>query len=193
MTDNSMFEEVASDGPSDSQLFEIKELADKAVLVASGVAELEEALKEQKKELNDLQQNQLPQKMTEIGMEEFKLEDGTKIEIKDYLGGSLPKDVDGKAAALSYIEDVMEMGSIIKRSFQVNFGKGEDEEAGAFRELIEVEFPEFKETLGVNHQTLGSAARELLSNGSPLKDGKPINLDVLGLFAGKAAKVKLPK
>ena len=82
---------------------------------------LEENLKECKKNLMKLTDEDLPQLLTELGMSSFKMADGSSVEIKKTYGASIP--VANRAQAYQWLRD-NGFGDIVKNVVACNFGMG---------------------------------------------------------------------
>lgn len=164
----------------------LKEVADDAVALERQVADVEATLKEMKRELHKVKSEVLPAKMAEAGVSDLKLADGTSISIKDFVSGSLPKDPALKASAIKWLED-NEAGGLIKSTVKAVFGKGEHAAATALAEGLVKDGYQTDLDNGVHASTLQAFARERLKN------GEPIPLEDLGLYAGQVAKIKLAK
>ena len=68
--------------PDDRGLASVQAIADRIVSYEKRVKSLEYDLKEAKKKLLKLTDEDLPSKMQELGLSEFRLTDGSHIEIK---------------------------------------------------------------------------------------------------------------
>lgn len=161
----------------------LKAMAGRAVELQRTVNEIEAMLKEHKRELHDLTTRVLPDTMAEVGLEDFTTSGGDKIEVKDFVSGTLPKD-ERREAAIAYLEEVG-AADIIKHRFQADLGRGEHNAAGEIRNQLQELGVSYSEKEDVHPQTLAAFARERLRN------GEEVHLELLGLYAGRAAKVKL--
>ena len=125
--------------------------------------------------------------MAEAGVGDvFSLDSGEVIKLMSFVHGSLPKTPDEKLAAFEELEK-LEAVDLIKTVVKVNFGKTEKAEAElAVAKLKEIGI-EAQTDETVHPQTLAAFARELLA------DGKEIDLEVLGLYAGTTTKITYPK
>lgn len=161
-------------------------MAEDAISMEKLVEDLEENLSEVKKRLNRLKTIDLPDLMAECGMSEFKSETGFKITIDDFVSGSLPKEDDKRSAAINWLE-TNGAAAIIKSELQMVFEKSQHNEALSVKADLENKGYAVAAKMGVHPQTLIAHVKERLRNGDE------IPLDVLGLYAGRVAKIKAPK
>src|SRR4029077_11348875 len=84
------------------------------------------ALAEKQESLNRLQRVRIPEIMATLGMEEFKLTDGSVVSVKADIKTSITEA--NKPAAYAWLEEHNYDG-IIKTNVGVQFGKGEMEDA----------------------------------------------------------------
>lgn len=184
MTDIDILSDVKRE-VGDNSLKAIRALGEKLRDLHQEVANYEDLIRVKKAEINEMEKNAVPQLMTEIGLKEFTLEDGSFVEIKDVVSGSIPKD--NANAALKWLRD-NGFADLIKSQIEVLFNKGEEKKAVnillKLREEYEVQAAL---TSGVHAQTLCAWAREQLSQ------GKEIPLELLGIWVGRRAKMKLAK
>jgi len=183
---SNLFEEYAQKSKPDSKLAILREKCEEAVNLELAISDLENETKQLNKRLNVIKTTEIPELMSEIGVDKFELSDGTKIKISEFVAGSLPKENEARKKAFQWLED-HELGSIIKTDVNLTFGKGEDNMAkNLIASLQEQEYDPVV-TKTVHPQTLQSSIKELM------RDGKEVPLDDLGLYAGKTAKINLGK
>lgn len=172
---------------SDDDFKRVANLAHQQVVLEGQVEDLEEALKEKKKELNRIRLEDLPEAMDAIHMTSFKLEDGTKVEVRNATSASIKEE--NRESAHDWLRSEGH-GSLIKTTVTVFFPREEHELVPEFvsyvkgwnRATIE---PEVKES--VHAQTLGAWARRQIEDGASLPD------ELLGVFRGRKTTVKLGK
>jgi len=143
---------------------------------------MEEDLKAIKKTLHHLKNSRIPDLMDQMQMEEVSFK-GWKVKIDDFVSGTLPRDPEKHAKAVRWLEE-NDAGGLIKTDLSLSFGKSQHNEALNLAGRLESEglAPEVKS--GVHPQTLRAFARERLRNGDPL------DVEALGLYIGKTAKMK---
>lgn len=156
-------------------LVEMQLVAEKAVLAA------EELVKAAKKKLRKVQEELLPDAMTAAGVDELKLVSGQKIQITEFVRCHIKKE--DKPKAYQYLRDIGS-GDLIKNEVSIIFQTGKDTEAaGLMTKLQEMGFlAQQKEN--VHTGTLQAWAKE------QLKEGKPLDKGLLGVFVGQKASIK---
>lgn len=171
---------------SSDAMTELRKLAQETVDTERLVADLEENLSEVKKRLNKLKTVDLPDKMAECGLGALTMDDGTAIKIEEFVSGSLPKDFEKRDAAICWLED-HDAAAIIKTELSIAFEKSQHNEAMSLvNELHERGF-DAAAKMGVHPQTLIAHVKERL------RKGEEVPLEVLGLYAGRTAKIKMKK
>ena len=171
--------------PSASQLETVALPVNKAIELMNELEQIDELAKAKRAELHQLTAFTIPDAMVAAGVSEFKAMDGTKVTIKEFLNGSLPKDPELKQKALAWLEK-NDGADLIKNFVNIEFGKG-DKKVSTVQDYLEDLGIPFKHDETVHPMTLAAFARERM------KAGADTPLDILGLFAGRAAKIALPK
>ncbi len=148
------------------------------------LADMDEQMKALKKDIQHLEQGQIPDAMLEIGLDKIELTDGTKVIVKPIVEGSIPKK--NQPAASAYLRG-LGAGDIIKNVITMAFSAGHDKEVAALAKRLEGDgyAPTVVESVHVS--TLKSWALE------QIQAGKELDLKLLGLFHGRKAKITLPK
>ena len=187
MSDDLDFDDLAVSAPSGDQLKTIEDLVNRAFELVRNIDEYEAALKALKADLQVLTHNSIPEAMTLAGTSSFKTTKGVKVDIKDYVSGTLPKDDYARARALSWLEE-NGAAAIIKGTITAEFPKGEDNAAlrSQAAEALSNLHVDFYEQEGVHPQTLAAFARERV------KHGEPVPFEMLGLSTGRMAKITKP-
>lgn len=181
MTDDSFYEDQQV--ATDDELSEVGRLCEKMAEMEEKVKIQEELLKESKKEYFRIATELLPEAMAAARVSEFSTVDGLKVSVGDTVSGSLPKDIEKRAKALTWLKQNGAEG-IIKDSIAIELDKGQLEIAHKI--MAEAEglgaAPILRED--VNHMSLKAFAREQFNGGIdvPFED--------LGLWHGKMAKIK---
>ena len=175
------------DGKNESPaLLRFRSMAQEAIDSEKLVQDLEENLADVKRRLNNLKTVELPDLMAECGMSEFKSETGFKITIDDFVSGTLPKDEVRREAAINWLES-NGASTLIKTELSMAFEKTQHNEALSIKAELEQKGYAVNAKMGVHPQTLIAHVKERL------RQGDEIPLDVLGLYAGRVAKIKAPK
>ena len=180
--------EAANDGPPpEDKLERIKHFGQKQRTLTKTIADLENSLSVAKEQLRRVMEQDLPEAMDEVNMTKFVLDDGTTVNVKAFYNASIPED--RKEEAFNWLKE-HDFDGLIKADVKVTFGKGEFEIAQSFVQFIrgfneKAIDPEYKEN--VHWQTLRSFVKE------QIEGGKPLPLDMFGVFVGRKAELKLPK
>lgn len=165
-------------------LSEIVTLAKREKEVEAQKDKLEEQLKVINARLTRLREEDLPSAMAEAGVKEFKLEDGTKVTVKDEVYCSLSESMKGEAFA--WLAKVKADG-IIKCVVEVAFGRGDREKAAKlYAQLVK---RKVDVTMGesIHPQTLKAFV------GERLREKQEMPLELFGARPISRAVVKLPK
>lgn len=144
---------------------------------------IEDDLKERKKKCRDLNEQQIPEKLLEMGVTQLKMADGTTITMSVYYSAKIP-DV-RKDEAFMFLK-ANGHDSIIKSKVDCSFGKG-DEERSNEEQLVgflsRQQIP-FNQKRGIHHSTLKAFVKEQIEGGAELP------LDLFGVYIGNQIKVK---
>lgn len=180
--------DAAKEEPApEDKLERIKFFGEKQRKLVKQLADLENQVSLTKEALRRIVEQDLPEAMDEVNMTSFKLDDGTEIKVKPFYSASIPED--RKDEAFEWMKD-NDFDGMIKAEIKVSFGKGEFEIAQSFLQFIrgfneKAIDPEYKES--VHWQTLRAFVKE------QIEGGKPLPLDMFGVFVGRKAELKLPK
>lgn len=149
------------------------------------VAKAERKLSEAKAHLTTIAEETIPNAMKELGLKEFKLEDGTKISYKLEIYASLTAEK--KSEAFHWLEQ-NNFGGLIKTNLTIEFGKEEIQKAKdlAAKLIAQGFMPELERS--VHAQTLKAFLGEQIKAGN-----KDLPLDTFGARPVDKAKVALPK
>ena len=148
------------------------------------VNELEQKLKNEKRALMKLTDEDLPTMLAEIGLTSMKLDDGSEVSIKPQYGASIL--VDNRPAAYEWLRE-NGYDDIIKNTVACTFGRGEDDKASAFKSFAEKEGFFAEQNTGIHHTTLRAFVKERIENG----DDFPMEL--FGAYVGQRAIIKRSK
>lgn len=166
----------------DDKLSALNKVLEEGIALEQLVEQMEEDLKATKKSLHHLKAVRVPELLDQLGIEMVKFQ-GWVVDLHDYVSGSLPKDEKQREAALRWIEENGGAG-LIKSDVRVTFGREELEKARALAEEMANAGYRMDFSTGVHSQTLLAFVRELI------RDGKPFDADLLGVYAGKVARFK---
>ena len=148
------------------------------------VETLENALKERKKQLQKLTDEEMPALLAEIGMSSFTLDDGSTVEIKQTYGASIL--VKNRQEAHNWLRE-KGFDDIIKNTVLCQFGRGEDEEAIAFSYLAQKQGYIPQQKTEVHPQTLRAFVKERC------EAGEEFPMELFGAWVGQRAVIKRGK
>ena len=149
-----------------------------------GVADLEQKLKEEKKALLKLTDEDLPTMLAEIGLASMKLDDGSEVTVKQTYGASIL--VDNRPAAYDWLRD-HGYDDIIKNTVACQFGRGEDDQASAFKAIAEKQGYLAEQKTEIHPQTLRAFVKERVESGDEFP------MELFGAYIGQRAVVKRSK
>ena len=167
---------------ADGEITSLANLAQQQLSLEKEIAAAEEALDAKKEKLRVLQEQTIPEKMMGMGMESFKLSDGSKVEIKKFYAASILSPDECFAWLRSQGH-----GSIIKREIKSKFGMGEDAEAQRLLKLLEENMFTAEDKSTVHPATLKAFVRE------QLEAAKTIPSNLMSVHVGNRSKVTLAK
>jgi hypothetical protein len=148
------------------------------------VKELDEKLKEEKKKLLKMTDEDLPALMTEANSMEFTLLDGSKVTIKPQYGASIK--VDNRPAAYEWLREHGH-DDIIKNTVSCQFGRGEDDLASSFKAFAEKEGYVPNQTEKIEPMSLRAFVKERVENGDEFP------MDLFGAYVGQRAVITKAK
>lgn len=170
---------------SPSDLRKLTQCCREALELKAVIEQIEEDLKAAKSQFHHLNTVVIPDLMAEVGVEQL-VTDGWEIKSQEIVSGSLPKEALKRKAALQWLID-NGGGDLIKTEVNTQFGRDQRKDAMRIAEMIERDGFPAKVEMGVHPQTLSAFARERIKN------GEPIDTDVLGIYTGKVAKYREKK
>ncbi len=174
-------------GVNDADLGTVSSLADRMVELQKEIDDDEEALNLKKARLWKLRTDELPAAMAAVGLKDFTLTTGQKIEIKDVFKAGLPnreKEPELRSKAFEWLK-ANGAEELIRRNIVLSFGKGQDALADeAIKILADLKVSPAVDEPDVHWKTLTSWSKE------QHEKGKALPKDLLGLHIGLEAKVK---
>lgn len=148
---------------------------------------LEERLKEIKKERAKYEENLVPELMLSLGLSRIVTEAGIDVEVKTAMRANLPSDPEKREMAINWLKETGNDG-IIKNQFKISFGRDASEWADEFAALLEKaqvgDRATIEHDLNIHHQTLLAFLREQRSL------GVNVPMEAFGAFEQKFAKIK---
>jgi len=172
----------------DNELKTLSENITRFLRIGGMIGNTEERLRKLKEQYRRLSEEDLPQKMAELGMQDLRLKDGSQITIDMFYATRINKN--NRDAAHAWLRQ-QGHGDIIKNQVSVAFGKGEDATARETMALLE----EFLQKNGniptqresVHPSTLKAFVKERIESGD-----SAFTLDTQKLFSvyqGKRTKI----
>lgn len=162
-----------------------------ALIKAQGdVARLEAQLKAAQARERNLSEHELPEILGRMRQTEARLTDGTKVTMTRRVHASMPTDPDKLAAALKELEEKWQHGSIIKRAFNIKFGRDDEKWAKRFeRDLAKRKNPlDVSVKRWVEPSTLTKFLRDRLE-----EDPGKIDIKVFGGYIRQVVEVDIPR
>ena len=168
----------------DNELKTLSENVTRFLRIGGMIGNTEERLRKLKEQYRQLSEEDLPQKMTELGMQDMRLEDGSRITIDMFYATRINKN--NRDAAHAWLRE-QGHGDIIKNQVSVSFGKGEDDTALETMALLEKEglFPDQKES--VHPSTLKAFVKERIESGD--NAFTPDTQKLFSVYQGKRTKI----
>lgn len=180
----SMIEEEANkrvSAPSDEGLKTVSAIAEAIVHHQDLLERTEESVKQIKKALLKLTDEDLPSAMAEHNLSKFALQDGTEITVKPTYGASIK--VANREKAFQWLRE-HNYGDIIKNTVSVSFGQGEDVRANELISSLRTQHFAPTQEESVHANTLKAWVRERIEN------GQKIDMELFGVYVGQRAVVK---
>jgi len=165
----------------DDDLSGLSKLIQRQLNLDSEIENMEETMKEMKRERDLLSQETIPTKMQELGINETTMKDGSKVTVKEGFHCRIPKAREEEA--LQYLKQEG-LGDIIKNQVSTSFGTGEDNMAGDLAGYIESNFgitPDVKKS--VHPSTLKATLKKRHEEGLSDPD------DLFGIFIRPETKI----
>ena len=178
-------EELGVTTASKEELANLSKEVGKAVTLTQTIEGLEEMVKAHRAELHALTNRTIPDIMRAAHTSLFKMDNGAKVELKDFINGGLPKEPELRRDALMWLEK-NGAKDLIKTSISLALGRGQKDDALAVRKALGKLGMTFIEKEDVHAQSLYAYARERM------KAGKELPIETLGLYVGQVAKIELP-
>ena len=162
-----------------SDLRRALKMAELLIQLRKNVTDLTTQLDKAKEDLRRVEQEDLPELMSELGLETFKLASGESIEVKRDVECGISEE--RRARAHAWLVD-NGFGGLIKTQLVKDFARGEREEAQAAAEKIGGDVVE-----RVHPATLKSFIKE------QLEAGKAVPFDLFAIHPINRVKITAPK
>ena len=144
----------------------------------------EENIKNTKSEIQRVSSDIIPTMMSEMGLSELKLQDGSHLKVSTSYKAHITEA--NKEMAFNWLRD-NGLGDIIKNEISVSFGRGEDNKAAHYAELAKGQGLEPTQKLKVEPMTLKALVRERI------EAGKEMPTEIFGVFSENKTTIKRNK
>ena len=149
--------------------------------IQKSIETLEKSLKETKKNYDNVSGEIIPTMMSEMGLSQLKLMDGSSVEVKPYYAANI--SLRNREEAYNWLRS-NGLGDIIKNEITVSFGRNEDNKAAEYANLAKGQGYQPTQKLKVEPMTLKALVRERIEN------GKEMPTDIFNVFVGNRTTIK---
>jgi len=163
---------------------EIKSLSEQVLKLRDLEAEVksdEERIKTKQKEIARISEDVIPTMLSEMGLSQLKLADGSSVDVKPFYSASI--SVANREKAYKWLRD-NGLGDIIKNDVTVSFGRNEDNKAVDYANLAKSHGFEPTQKLKVEPMTLKALVRERI------EAGKEMPTEIFNVFIGNKTTIK---
>ena len=144
----------------------------------------EEHLKNLKKKRDHISGEVIPTMMSEMGLAELKLHDGSHLKVSTSYRATITEA--NKEAAFNWLRE-NGLGDIIKNEISVSFGRNEDNKAADYAELAKGQGFQPTQKMKVEPMTLKALVRERI------EAGKEMPTEIFGVFSENKTTIKRNK
>ena len=144
----------------------------------------EEQLKELKKRRDHVSGEVIPTMMSEMGLAELKLHDGSHLKVSTTYRATITEA--NKETAFNWLRE-NGLGDIIKNEILVSFGRNEDNKAATYAELAKGQGFQPTQKMKVEPMTLKALVRERI------EAGKEMPTEIFGVFSENKTTIKRNK
>ena len=148
------------------------------------IADIENDLKMMKKKRDHISGEVIPTMMSEMGLAELKLHDGSHLKVSTSYRATITEA--NKEAAFNWLR-VNGLGDIIKNEISVSFGRNEDNKAADYAELAKGQGFQPTQKMKVEPMTLKALVRERI------EAGKEMPTEIFGVFSENKTTIKRSK
>ena len=151
---------------------------------ATTIEAAEENLKLLKKKRDHISGEVIPTMMTEMGLSELKLSDGSHLKVSTSYRATITEA--NKEAAFTWLRN-NGLGDIIKNEISVSFGSNEDTRAADYADLAKSHGFQPTQKLKVEPMTLKALVRERI------EAGKEMPTEIFGVYSENKTTIKRNK
>ena len=144
----------------------------------------EDAIKEKKKQIQHISGEVIPTMMSEMGLAELKLHDGSHLKVSTSYKAHISEA--NKEAAYNWLRN-NGLGDIIKNEISVSFGRNEDNKAADYAELAKGQGFQPTQKMKVEPMPLKALVRERI------EAGKVMPTEIFGVFSENKTTIKRNK
>ena len=144
----------------------------------------ENSLKDLKKEHQRISGEVIPTMMSEMGLSELKLQDGSHLKVSTSYRATITEA--NKETAFNWLRN-NGLGDIIKNEISVSFGRNEDNKAASYAELAKGQGFQPTQKMKVEPMTLKALVRERI------EAGKEMPTEIFGVFSENKTTIKRNK
>ena len=144
----------------------------------------EENLKDLKKKRDHISGEVIPTMMSEMGLAELKLHDGSHLKVSTSYKAHISEA--NKEAAYNWLRE-NGLGDIIKNEISVSFGRNEDNKAADYAELAKSNGFQPTQKMKVEPMTLKALVRERI------EAGKEMPTEIFGVYSENKTTIKRSK
>ena len=148
------------------------------------IADIENDLKMMKKKRDHISGEVIPTMMSEMGLAELKLHDGSHLKVSTSYRATITEA--NKVAAFNWLRK-NGLGDIIKNEISVSFGRNEDNKAADYAELAKSSGFQPTQKMKVEPMTLKALVRERI------EAGKEMPTEIFGVFSENKTTIKRNK
>ena len=141
----------------------------------------EDIVKKTKEEIDRLSGEVIPTMMSEMGLSELRLQDGSSIKVSTSYKAHISET--NKEAAFNWLRK-NGLGDIIKNEISVSFGRNEDNKAADYAELAKSHGFQPTQKLKVESMTLKALVRERI------EAGKEMPTELFNIYVGNKTTIK---
>ena len=152
--------------------------------VATDIDAAEQKLKDLKKKRDHISGEVIPTMMSEMGLAELKLHDGSHLKVSTSYRATITEA--NKEAAFNWLRE-NGLGDIIKNEISVSFGRNEDNKAADYAELAKGQGFQPTQKMKGEPMTLKALVRERI------EAGKEMPTEIFGVFSENKTTIKRSK
>ena len=149
--------------------------------VASDIETAESNLKELKKKRDHISGEVIPTMMSEMGLAELKLHDGSHLKVSTSYKAHISEA--NKEMAYNWLRE-NGLGDIIKNEISVSFGRNEDNKAADYADLAKGQGFQPTQKMKVEPMTLKALVRERI------EANKEMPTEIFGIFSENTTTIK---